>query len=401
MNRKICISCNNIIIEKEDFEEYLDDSVNKILRNRKYSGLWIHKNCPGYNCALTTKNKTSELKDNKNYDIDYYQKLKIINFGKKKYLFDIDNTIAYYYRSSPKTFKKQKTSSYVLDQILKKEMFHDFSIENFNIKISDTKILKINNFIDNKIITINSSFKDKFKPILIKLYYKTKSLEIKNLFYTIFETEIDDLEEHKKILYKNPLTYIKQIFNTELYEIIKNHFFCKGDRIILVDDTFKKQKIGYSNYKHMINSFLYKKYPSQDMTKNIVFVDNKEDKKKVDKYYCTMVVISECNCSYSNNKHFINERIIVSSVKHDFYNSYKLEFKQLSDHQINLITSNNIKCTKEFMEDNDKCPLCYKDYEINEKLIKLSCNHIFCNDEECLKEWLKIKKICPYCNYKI
>tara|TARA_Y100000991_G_C21960445_1_gene344187 strand:+ start:568 stop:1764 length:1197 start_codon:yes stop_codon:yes gene_type:complete len=398
MNRKICISCNNIINSKEDFEEYLDDSVNKILRNRKYSGLWIHKNCPGYNkCSLTTEN--SESKDNINYDIDYYQKLKIINFGKKKYLFDIDNNIAYYYRSSPKTFKKQRASSYVLDQILKKDIFHHFSIENFSIKNSHNEILKINNFIDNKIININSSsFKSKFKPILIKLYYKTKSLEIKNLFHKIFETGIDDLEEHKKMIYKCPYYYIKKILNTELYEEIKLIFFHKGDKINLSQQCHNID----SNYGYMIENFLYKKYyPSKNMKNNVVLVYNEEDKKKDEKYFFTMVVISECNCSYSKNKHFINERIIISLVKHDYYPGYKLEFKQLSDHQVDLITSNNITCTKDFMKDNDKCPLCYKDYEIGEKLIKLSCNHVFCSDEECLKEWLKIKKICPYCNYKI
>ena len=57
MNRKVCISCNNIINSKEDFEEYLDDSVNKILRNRKYSGLWIHKNCSAPIHAVKTKKK--------------------------------------------------------------------------------------------------------------------------------------------------------------------------------------------------------------------------------------------------------------------------------------------------------------------------------------------------------
>ena len=88
-------------------------------------------------------------------------------------------------------------------------------------------------------------------------------------------------------------------------------------------------------------------------------------------------------------------------MKPDYTNYYRLEFEQLSDHQIDLISNNNILCTQEFIDKDDKCPLCYKDYEINEKLIKLSCNHVFCNDEECLKEWLKIKKICPYCNYKI
>ena len=76
MNRKVCISCNNIITSKEDFEEYLDDSVNKILRNRVYSGLWNHKNCSAPLLAVKTKKK-SELKDNTDCDIDYYQKLKI------------------------------------------------------------------------------------------------------------------------------------------------------------------------------------------------------------------------------------------------------------------------------------------------------------------------------------
>ena len=162
MSQKICLKCNNKINKNQQYEEFLDNSVTKILRSRKYSGLWIHKDCATFNESLIKK--TVDKKNNKNKDTIYYQKLKTIIIGKKKYLFDIDNTIAYYYRSSPETFKKQKTSSYVLDNIVKKDIFNYFSVKRDNSNIQNY-VLKINSYIDKKILNVNQSFKDKFKPI--------------------------------------------------------------------------------------------------------------------------------------------------------------------------------------------------------------------------------------------
>ena len=398
MNRKVCISCNNIINSEEDFEEYLDDSVNKILRNRKYSGLWIHNSCSPsinkYNCIKKKEKENDNVCDN-NENENYYKKLKVIVIGKKKYLFDSYNTIAYYYRASHQTFKKQKTSRNILNYIMQKEILVRLN----NTEYSEIKkcILNINNYIDKEIIIIDNSFKEKIRNILFKLHSETKFLEVDNLFYKILGYKIDDIEEHKKMLYKSPLSYIEKIKNTHIYHDLKLHFFEKHDKIS--PSGYWHQM--YSEYKYMVKSFLYTKYPLKNMENNIVFTYNNEDKKKVNKYFLTMIIISECNCHYSNKTHFINERVIISLVKPDHSNYYKLDFKPLSDHQIDLITSNNLCCTQEIIDKDDKCPLCYKDYEINEKLIKLKCNHIFCNDKECLKEWLKIKKICPYCNFNL
>ena len=199
------------------------------------------------------------------------------------------------------------------------------------------------------------------------------------------------------MLSKSPWSYIEKIKNKKIYNNIQLNFFDQHDQIMLSSYLDHMR----SDYKSMIHIFLYEKYPLKNMKNNIVLVYNDEDKKKVNYYYITMIILSDCNCHYSNKIHFINERIIISLVKREYSNFYNLEFKQISDHQIDLITSNNIDCTKEFIKNNEKCPLCYKDYQPDEKLIKLSCNHIFCNDQECLKEWLKIKKICPYCNHDI
>ena len=44
----------------------------------------------------------------------------------------------------------------------------------------------------------------------------------------------------------------------------------------------------------------------------------------------------------------------------------------------------------------DSCTICLDDFDNNEKLLKLKCNHIY--HEKCIKIWFKNKSNCPNCN---
>lgn len=44
----------------------------------------------------------------------------------------------------------------------------------------------------------------------------------------------------------------------------------------------------------------------------------------------------------------------------------------------------------------DSCTICLDDFDNNEKLLKLKCNHIY--HEKCIKTWFKNKSNCPNCN---
>lgn len=46
-------------------------------------------------------------------------------------------------------------------------------------------------------------------------------------------------------------------------------------------------------------------------------------------------------------------------------------------------------------ETNKECSICCNDFEIKEKIIKLTCKHIY--HTGCIRGWLEIKYQCPLC----
>jgi len=54
-----------------------------------------------------------------------------------------------------------------------------------------------------------------------------------------------------------------------------------------------------------------------------------------------------------------------------------------------------IKVTLAQLATNTSCPICFVDYEPNEELVKLPCNHLY--HKQCILSWLKLKSTCPTC----
>ena len=45
------------------------------------------------------------------------------------------------------------------------------------------------------------------------------------------------------------------------------------------------------------------------------------------------------------------------------------------------------------------CSICLDEYTDDDKIIKLTCNHIY--HKGCIKEWFKVNKNCPNCRKNI
>ena len=87
------------------------------------------------------------------------------------------------------------------------------------------------------------------------------------------------------MLSKSPWSYIEKIKNKKIYNNIQLNFFDQHDQIMLSSYLDNMR----SDYKSMIHSFLYEKYPLKNMKNNIVLVYNDEDKKKVNYYYILLM----------------------------------------------------------------------------------------------------------------
>ena len=48
------------------------------------------------------------------------------------------------------------------------------------------------------------------------------------------------------------------------------------------------------------------------------------------------------------------------------------------------------------IEYDESCTICLDDFNRNEKILKLKCNHIY--HEKCIKTWFTKKSNCPNCN---
>jgi hypothetical protein len=46
-----------------------------------------------------------------------------------------------------------------------------------------------------------------------------------------------------------------------------------------------------------------------------------------------------------------------------------------------------------------ECVICIEDINVNEKIIKLSCNHYY--HKKCLLPWINVSKTCPMCRIDI
>jgi len=53
----------------------------------------------------------------------------------------------------------------------------------------------------------------------------------------------------------------------------------------------------------------------------------------------------------------------------------------------------------ECFSENDECKICFNDFELEDKIFKMTCSHKF--HEECIKDWYNYSKsnVCSYCSF--
>ena len=124
------------------------------------------------------------------------------------------------------------------------------------------------------------------------------------------------------------------------------------------------------------------------------------------------------NSTYHNEMMSIRQHLdtgIAFSIQQND-NNYRLGLNSYEE-MINLDENNTKKCLKaSFIEklpieemslsnfkklnnNEKKCVICFSDFKLYDKLIRLPCLHLFHKDE--IEEWFKSNKTCPICKIDI
>ena len=71
------------------------------------------------------------------------------------------------------------------------------------------------------------------------------------------------------------------------------------------------------------------------------------------------------------------------------------------EHKREGLTKKQIKKLKTFVVEKEtgECSICIDEYQKNQSLCKLNCNHVF--HTKCLKKWFAEHNSCPICRFKI
>jgi len=70
-----------------------------------------------------------------------------------------------------------------------------------------------------------------------------------------------------------------------------------------------------------------------------------------------------------------------------------------SEHDIESLPSHQYNPDSDETSGETQCSICITDYEVDETVITLPCNHCF--HKECIEQWLGIKRECPLCRHDI
>ena len=102
-------------------------------------------------------------------------------------------------------------------------------------------------------------------------------------------------------------------------------------------------------------------------------------------------VLGRRNRSDSESSISINSRMSIDSLQLEKqFNSFKIVITDLEELK---------------KEDNDTCAICLEEDEDDNKMVKLSCNHIF--HQKCIEDWVKVQHSsgvvpqCAICRQKI
>ena len=95
-----------------------------------------------------------------------------------------------------------------------------------------------------------------------------------------------------------------------------------------------------------------------------------------------------------------DETIYNQLLNSSLYDKFTYKYILSEEGESQLKTIKFTKDTKELGEINNSCPITSLEFEENQNIISLPCNHYF--DTEAINKWLKEEKAeCPVCRFKL
>ena len=102
----------------------------------------------------------------------------------------------------------------------------------------------------------------------------------------------------------------------------------------------------------------------------------------------------------NNNNNYLNYYEIdeISTMENMFINNLQIKNKDYYNNVNNNHKIKNNDCYNVNKYHINNCVICFENFKVNEKIIKLNCFHIF--HKECIENWLNKNNICPVCKNK-
>ena len=216
------------------------------------------------------------------------------------------------------------------------------------------------------------------------MYNNIENIEniVNQLFQNLYDTStniISDISSANPVARSNISILMENIFNT--------------DNTYETDISFLSYNYLSSNYlsnNYLPNNYLPNNYLANSYLTNN-FLDNRSYYRRRYSFMDFMNTLSQNNTNTDNSfmENFINST---------FENNTEKFKKVIANHELEkLIPQKFIKEGE--TETNCQCPILCYNFEENEEIIKLPCNHNF--NCEAIKKWLTMgSNTCPVCRYE-
>lgn len=121
----------------------------------------------------------------------------------------------------------------------------------------------------------------------------------------------------------------------------------------------------------------------------------KNDNQNSDDYFSEVNAIFSriADAVYENQLEQIMEDRMMTAAMNESLNYYKTQERKPN---VELCVESQQASDKHITE---KCAICKEDFELEENITPLVCNHTLHTD--CIKEWVKYKSECPVCRQQI
>lgn len=229
---------------------------------------------------------------------------------------------------------------------------------------------KIDNYLFNSLSCIAGIY------YFIFIYNEFQSFNLINIFYYIF------------IIY----LVVMLTFNFGLHLRLKSiHIFYPFSFGFVISFYLIYKKSFSDSEIFLLNLYTYY---------YINHITNNDNSKNIYTFYInnliknSLPILISYNFSENNNSYNLSHSLFfsLSLLALNLLNSFFIKdksFVKIYKKNDSYFYANN----KLFIEKN--CPICIEDYQINDNIVIVNCNHVF--HKKCFDDWLLFKNICPVC----